>query len=363
MVKPPLDTYRIWLVTSAAISPSFYNTTKAAEWAIFPQFIPFSTISHVFTQWALPIAVTLKYLELLTITLSRMAPVVLTRLTIFCKCNNGKQDYFIWSREAVMYCITFNQIPCCRRQIYVDSFGWEFVWHLTNYHIIWYLTSTEWWSNATQFKLWHFQRVFNISECIDALTSNGSTFYTDMSASIHLSGSGSHALLILCRMIYWANGLSHYTVAQQSRYNWGSKGKVCGEVVWTRQSIQQDFNTWRSNTTKNSCVRQQGYCPAKLLHTFCCSDRMYTQETNINGSVIWPMLHHDLLFVTDLEYNMCTMLNRTHGMKMCLDTLQSVQCIIDSASVLEPVQLVWSGEDQQYLQSQCATLEIYNMID
>jgi hypothetical protein len=85
-------------------------------------------------------------------------------------------------------------------------------------------------------------------------------------------------------------------------------------------------------------------------------------EANANGSVIWRTVHHDLLFVEDLEYLASAMPNRTHGMIMCRDAPQRVQCIVDVASVLPPVQLVPNCEDNQYLLNQYASLESYNMI-
>jgi hypothetical protein len=112
----------------------------------------------------------------------------------------------------------------------------------------------------------------------------------------------------------------------------------------------------------NSWVGQQGYCPAKLLYAFHSSDRLNTGEANTNGSVIWRMVHHDLLFVVDWQCLSSAMPNRTHGMMMCRDSPQRVQRIVDVSSVLTPVQLVPSGKDKQYLLNQYASLESYNMI-
>ena len=49
-------------------------------------------------------------------------------------------------------------------------------------------------------------------------------------------------------------------------------------------------------------------------------------------------------------------------MIMCRDAPQRVQRNVDVFSVLTPVQLVPSGEDNQYLLNQYASLESYNMI-
>jgi len=54
--------------------------------------------------------------------------------------------------------------------------------------------------------------------------------------------------------------------------------------------------------------------------------------------------------------------NGTYGMIMCRDAPQRVQRNVDVFSVLTPVQLVPSGEDNQYLLNQYASLESYNMI-
>jgi len=49
-------------------------------------------------------------------------------------------------------------------------------------------------------------------------------------------------------------------------------------------------------------------------------------------------------------------------MIMCRGALPRVQLIVDVSSVPTPVQLVRSGEDNQYLLNQYACLESYNMI-
>ena len=112
----------------------------------------------------------------------------------------------------------------------------------------------------------------------------------------------------------------------------------------------------------NRWVLQTGYYPAKLLYAFCFSDRINPGEANANGSVVWLTVHHDQLFVEDLEYLSSAMPNRTHGMILCQDALQRVQHIVKVSLVLTPVQLVLSGEDTEYLLNQYASLESYNMI-
>jgi hypothetical protein len=112
----------------------------------------------------------------------------------------------------------------------------------------------------------------------------------------------------------------------------------------------------------NSWVRQQGYCAAKLLYAFRFSDRINTGEANANGSVIWWTVHHNLLLVEDLEYLSSAMPNRTHGMILYRDAPQRVRCIVDVSSDLTTVQIVLSGENNDYLLNQYASLESYYMI-
>jgi len=112
----------------------------------------------------------------------------------------------------------------------------------------------------------------------------------------------------------------------------------------------------------NRWVRQQGYSPAKLLYAFRFTDRIKTGEANANGSVIWRTVHHDRLFIEDLEYLSSAMPNRTNEIIMCRDAPQRVPRIVDVSSVLTPVQLVPSGEDNQYLLNLYTSLESYNMI-
>jgi len=106
--KPHSNTYRIRLVASAATSTSSYHTARATVWARYPKISPFSTLSNELGTLALPITVTLKNLKLLTKTSSRLATVVPTRLTIFCRCYNWKHTYFISSRKSGFYCIWLN---------------------------------------------------------------------------------------------------------------------------------------------------------------------------------------------------------------------------------------------------------------
>jgi hypothetical protein len=99
-----------------------------------------------------------------------------------------------------------------------------------------------------------------------------------------------------------------------------------------------------------------------VLHGFRFSDRINTGEANASGRVIWWTEHRDLLLVVDLEYPSSVMPNRTHRMIMYEDAPQRVQCIEDISSILTPVQLVPSGDDNEYLLNQYALLESYTMI-
>ena len=67
-------------------------------------------------------------------------------------------------------------------------------------------------------------------------------------------------------------------------------------------------------------------------------------EANADESVLWWAVHHNLLFVDDLEYLSSEMTNRNHGMIMCRDVPQRVGYILHVSSVLTQVQLVPSGE-------------------
>jgi hypothetical protein len=208
-----------------------------------------------------------------------------------------------------------------------------------------------------------FPEGISISEFIDALTSYLSTFQADTSARLDLRTSGSRASWILRQKIYRANGV---TVTIQQHNNPDTVVVQMARCVekWRGQGNRFDNILIQGDRAprNNSWVRQQGYCPAKLLYAFRFSDRINTGEANANGSVIWRTVHHDLLFVEDLEYLSSAMPNRTHGMIMCRDAPQRVRRIVDVSSVLAPVQLVPSGEDNQYLLNQYASLESYNMI-
>jgi len=208
-----------------------------------------------------------------------------------------------------------------------------------------------------------FPEGISISEFSDALTSYFSTFQADTSASLDLRTSGSLALWILRQKIYRANGVT-VTIQQHNNPDTVVVHKARWVEKWRGQGNRFDnISIQRDRAPQNNCwVRQQGYCPAKLLYAICFCDRINSGEANVNGSVIWRTVHHDLLFVEDLEYLLSAMPNRTHGMIMCRDAPQRVRRIVDDSSVLTAVQLVPSGEDNQYLLNQYPSLESYNMI-
>jgi len=111
-----------------------------------------------------------------------------------------------------------------------------------------------------------------------------------------------------------------------------------------------------------SWVLQQGYCPGKLLYSSHFSGRTNRGEANADGSVLWWMVHHDMLLVEDLDQLSCTLPNRTQGMKMCWGAPQTVRCIVDVSLVLTQPQRVPSGEDNPYPLTQFTLLESYNII-
>jgi len=208
-----------------------------------------------------------------------------------------------------------------------------------------------------------FPEGISISEFIDALTFYFSTFEVDMSGSPVVRTSTSHPSCIVHENIHQANGI---TVTIQQHINPDAVvvqkarcvEKWCGQGNWFDITLIQADRAPQNN----SWVRQQGYCPAKLLKAFRLSDRINTGEVNANQSVPWRTVHHNLLLVQDLEYLSSAMTNRTNGMIMCRDAPQRVRGIVDVSSVLTPVQLVLSGENNQYLLNQYASLESYNMI-
>jgi len=195
-----------------------------------------------------------------------------------------------------------------------------------------------------------FAEGISISQYIDALTSNFSTFQADTRASLDLWTSGSHASWILRRRISLANGVT-VTIQQQNDPDTVVVRKARCEEMWHGQCNQFTNILIQGDRAprNNSWVCQQRYCPAKLLYAVSFSDRINTGEANANGSAIWQKVHRDQLFVEDLEYLSSAMPNRTHGMIMCQDALERVWCIVDVSSLLSPVQLVSSGEDNQYL--------------
>jgi len=99
--KPCSSTYTMRLVVSAAISTCSYHSARAPVWTRYPKFIPFSTISNLFVECALPISATPKYLKPLTKPSSRMATVLPTGLIIFCRCYDGTSANVISSQELV----------------------------------------------------------------------------------------------------------------------------------------------------------------------------------------------------------------------------------------------------------------------
>jgi len=184
-----------------------------------------------------------------------------------------------------------------------------------------------------------------------------------MSAGLDLRTSGSRASSILRQTIYRANGVT-VTIQQHNNPDTVVVQKASCVEKWRGQGNRFDNISIQGDRAprNNSWVRQQGYCPAKLFYAFRFSDGINTGEANANGSVIWRTVHHDLLFVEDLEYLLSAMPNRTHGMIMCRDAPQRVWRMVDVSSVLTPVQLVPSGEDTQYLLNPYSSLESYNMI-
>jgi len=140
----------------------------------------------------------------------------------------------------------------------------------------------------------------------------------DMSASLDLRTSGSRASSILHQKIYRANGVT-VTIQQHNNPDTVEVQKARCVAKWRRQGNRFDNILIQRDRApqNNSCVRQQGYCPAKLLYAFRFSDRINTGEANANGSVIWRTVHHNLLFVEDLKYQSSAMPTRTHGMIMC----------------------------------------------
>jgi len=163
-----------------------------------------------------------------------------------------------------------------------------------------------------------FPEGISISEFIDALTSYFSTFQADTSASLDLRTSGSRASWILPQKICRANGVT-VTIQQHNNPDTVVVQKARCMEKWRRQGNRFDNILIQGDRAprNNSWVPQQGYCPAKLLYAFRFSDRINTGEANANGSGIWRTVHHDLLFIEDLEYLSSAMPNRTNGMIMC----------------------------------------------
>jgi hypothetical protein len=208
-----------------------------------------------------------------------------------------------------------------------------------------------------------FPEGMSISESIDAQISYFSTFQADTCTCLDLQTCGSHASWILRQKISRAIGVT-VTIQQPNDPDTVAVQKARCVEKWHGQGNRfNNISIQGDRAPRNtSFVCQQGYCPGKLLYAFHFSDRINTGEANANGSVIWWTVHHDILFIEDLEYLSSAMPNRTHGMKMCQDAPQRVQHIVDVTSVLTPMQLVPSSEDNQYLLNQWASLESYSMI-
>jgi hypothetical protein len=147
-----------------------------------------------------------------------------------------------------------------------------------------------------------FPEGINISEFIDALTSYFSTFQGDTSVSLDLRTSGSRASWILCHKIFRANGVT-VTIQQHNNPDTVVVQKARCVEKWRGQGNRFDNILIQGDRAppNNSWVRQQGYCPAKLLYAFRFSDRINTGEANANRSVIWRTVYHDLLFVKDIS--------------------------------------------------------------
>jgi len=120
---------------------------------------------------------------------------------------------------------------------------------------------------------------------------------------------------------------------------WGGQGNWFNNFL-----IQVELAPW-----KNSWVHQQKYRPVKPLYAFRVSNRINTGDPNAYGSLIWQLVHHDLLLVEDLENLSSGMANRTHGMIMGWDAPHRVQRNLDISSVLTVTLLVPSSEDSQYV--------------
>jgi len=148
-----------------------------------------------------------------------------------------------------------------------------------------------------------FPEGISISEFIDTLTCYVSIFQADTSASLGLQTSGSCASWILHQKIHQLNSVT-VTIQQHNNPDAVVVQKARCVEKWCGQGNRFDNILIQEDRAprNNSWVRQQGYCPAKLLYAFCFSNRINTGEANANGSVIWRMVHHDLLLVEDLEY-------------------------------------------------------------
>jgi len=88
-----------------------------------------------------------------------MTNILPTWSRIFRRCYDMKCINFASYREIMIYCILFYSILSRLRQIYTESCLCWILWHLTNYHPVWYLSLTELWTNAAWLQFGPFQRV------------------------------------------------------------------------------------------------------------------------------------------------------------------------------------------------------------
>jgi len=207
-----------------------------------------------------------------------------------------------------------------------------------------------------------FPEGISLSQIIDSLTSYGLAFQANMSTSLDQWTCGSRESWFLCHRICQANGVT-VPIQQHNIPNTVVVHKARCVEKWCGQGNRFDNIIIQGDRTPriSSWLRQQGYYPASLLYVFCCSYRINWGEANDGGGVLWWTVHHDLLFVEDLEYQLSVMPNRHLGMIICHDVPQRVQRIVVDSSVLTPLQQAPSSEDTQYLLNHCATLKLYNI--
>jgi len=122
-----------------------------------------------------------------------------------------------------------------------------------------------------------------------------------------------------------------------------------GVEMWHRQHNPFDnIFIWGDQAPRNNwLVRQQGFSCAKLFHWFQVSDRISTADANATRCEVLQTVHYDLLFVQDVENIPFTMQNRNNGITTCQNVLPSVWLIVDDSSILMPVPIVPSCEQNQ----------------